>query len=199
LDLSDVNPVKNDPEKFRYQGKSMRSTFSTGQVLYIRPQENRAERGDVMVYRKGGRYVVHRVDGMYPQGYRMRGDDNLSEDAGIVSPDEVIGVVDEVDDWGRVLRVRGGKPALYRAQLRWHLNSLLNRLRPVLGAPYRLLKTSGLVRHFWHPRLTHIQVCSSTGVMVKFLARGKTVAVWQPESGRFTCRRPYDLVISPPK
>ena len=197
--MSNVNPLEKDPEKFRYQGKSMHSTFSTGQVLFIRPNVSRIQPGDVLIYRKDDRYVVHRVVGIDSQGYRTRGDDNLNEDAGTVSPDDVIGVVAEVDDWGRVLRVHGGKTALYRAHLRWHLHALLNKVRPALGAPYRLLKTTGLVRHFWRPSLTRIQVCSSAGVMVKFMARGKTVAVWQPESGRFSCRRPYDLVIPPPK
>jgi len=171
--LSDANAVKKGPEKFRYQGKSMRSTFSTGQVLSIRTEKKLVQSGDVIVYRKGDRYVVHRVVGLDPQGYRTRGDDNLNEDAGIVTPDDVIGVVAKVDDWGRVLRVQGGKPALSMAQFRWHLHSSLNRLRPALGAPYRLLKKSGLVRHFWHPSLTRIQVRSSNGVMVKFMARGK--------------------------
>ena len=98
--------------------------------------------------------------------------------------------------------VRGGRPGLLVARLRrarrflwWHGK----RLIVVVGRwPYRALRRSGLVRRLWRPAIVRIALTTENGPLVKHVSNGRTVAWWRPETGRFRCRRPYDLIIGRP-
>ena len=183
--------------KFRYRGASMYSTFKPGETLYLRPQGRPIQPGDVIVYRKQDDYVVHRVTSVESDGIHTRGDDNLSHDEP-VSPQNVIGVVEQAEDWGTLRTVQGGRKGLRQAQVRWYLKERFQRSLPWLGAPYRWLKAAGIIPRLWHPRVTKLHMLSAESEVVKYIVRGKTVATLDRSSGRFLCRRPYDLVIFPP-
>ena len=176
-----VEPVAHDPgspkERFRYTGSSMVPTFKPGQVLYIRPVSRDIQPGDVIVYHRGDDYVVHRVHSVQPDGMRTRGDNNPIEDESPVPLENVIGVVEKVDDWGDIRPVTGGKKGLWQAQARWELRALNNRILPWLGAPYRLIKARRWVSKVWHPRITRIQLQTTSGMVIKYVSNGKTVAV----------------------
>ena len=89
-------------------------TFKPGQVLYVRPEGRTVQPGDVVVYRKGDGYIVHRVHSVHPEGIYTRGDNNPNPDGYLIPPEQIIGIVDQVDDWGEIRRVRGGKSGFGR-------------------------------------------------------------------------------------
>jgi hypothetical protein len=198
--LSENFPQKlNSKQKqFRYHGSSMRPTFKPGQVLYIRPEGHAVQPGDVVVYRKGEEYIVHRVSSVRSDGIHTRGDNSTREDDGPIPAEQIVGVVEKMDDWGNIHPVAGGEKGLSFVRLRWGLGGIFQKMLPWLGAPYRWLKAHRWVPRIWHPYITTLQLQTKNGSLVKYVVRGKTVATWQPELRRFTCRRPYDLIIFPP-
>lgn len=176
----------------------MLPTFKPGQVLYIHPEGNTPRPGDVVVYRFRDSYVVHRVKAIKGGELITRGDNNLYEDTP-VKFNQVIGVVEKKEDKGKIENIRVNWMALLIVRLRWVLRQFFKRMLPWLGAPYRWLKASKLVSHFWHPRVTILRVQSPFSDVVKYIVRGKTVATWQQKEARFQYKRPYDLIICPPK
>jgi hypothetical protein len=200
LALSETKSKKSfvDENIFRYTGTSMSSTFKSGQVLYIRPTSNGMLPGDVVVFYSRTKFIVHRIKEVNGDYFITQGDNNPREDADIISKDQIIGVVDKVDDWGKSHSVIGGQRGLWIAHLRWKILALKNQLRPVIGAPYRWLKASHWINKIWHPDITSIQLQIPEGIIIKYIVRGKTVATWQPQQENFICRRPYDLIIYSP-
>jgi len=176
----------------------MLPTFKPGEVLYARPAGRALTPGDVIIYEQGGVRVVHRVVSVEPSGVKTRGDNNPSVDAWLIPFEEILGVVERAEDWKAACAVTGGRRGLWRAQARWRTKSLWQRSLPWLGAPYRWLKARRWVGRFWHPRVTLVRVYSEGGELVKYAVNGRTVATFDPASGRFICCRPYDLVIFPP-
>jgi hypothetical protein len=65
---------------------------------------------------------------------------------------------------------------------------------PVRG-PYRSFRESGLIRHLWRPSIVRVRVMTENGPLLKYICGDRTVAWYWPEYERFTCRKPYDLVI----
>lgn len=195
----DGHPLEcKDNVIFRYRGPSMRSTFTPGEILHTQPSIKGIHSGDVVIYRRGEGFIVHRVVSVFPEGVQTRGDDNRQED-GFVRFEDVIGVVKGVETSRGMQPAVGGFWGHQLARLRWGWRSILNWMRPWLGFPYRWMKTSRMVTHVWHPRISQIQVQIGSSVVIKYMARGKVVATWDPDHSRFTCRQPYDLVIFPPK
>lgn len=197
--MSDSNNQQPVEKKFRYRGSSMLPTFKPGQVLYLRPEGYTPQPGDIVVYRSHGQYIVHRVKIVKDGNLVTRGDNNPRDDEFEVSIDQVVGVVDQKDDWGKNERVPGGSYALLRAMLRWKTREIFTKMLPVIGAPYRWLKASRLLKHIWNPQVTMVQMKTSNGDVVKYVVRGKTVATWHQQESRFQYKRPYDLVIFPPR
>jgi signal peptidase I len=177
----------------------MLPTFQPGQVLYVRPEARQIRPGDVIVYRFEDKYIVHRVESVNKDGYRTRGDNNAFIDEAIVPPEQVIGVVDEVDTGNDMHSVSGGHLALRVAQLRWLSNHLFNSIRIFIGAPYRWLRALHWVNQLWQPEVTKIYLNTDSALLVKYIYRGKTVACWSLETQQFTCQKPFDLVIFPPQ
>ena len=185
-------------KKFIYRGSSMRSTFTQGHVLYIRPESKKPQPGDVIVYRRGEEFVVHRVNAVSQEGIQTRGDNNPRYDEIPVDEKQIIGIVERVDDGKNTHLVIGGRWGLFLARLRWGFSAVVNWMRPVIGAPYRWLKSFKLIAKLWHPKILQVKTNSSSGPMIKYIAGGKTVATWTPNLKCFQCNRLYDLVIFPP-
>jgi hypothetical protein len=191
-----------------YHGNSMLSIFCPGDYLIIEPANIAAIRpGDVVVFQGLDRSgesddVVHRVVAVTPDGLVTRGDNNPQVDDALVTQDNLLGRVTHVEREGRARPVPGGWGGLLRARtLRvwarvrrrgWQLLRLVGRW------PYRLLRKSGLTQPVWRPTITRIRIETEHGPLVKHLCGTQTVAWWWPETGRFRCRRPYDLVIHQP-
>ena len=63
------------------RGSSMRPLLRQGMdVVYIFPITERVKKYDVLLYRRDGRYILHRVIGFYDGGYIIRGDNTYKKE-----------------------------------------------------------------------------------------------------------------------
>jgi hypothetical protein len=94
------------PFRFRAKGVSMSPFIKDGDVLTVSPLPAGAPRvGAVVAFlRAGQRVVVHRVVGVTPGGYLMRGDGVPSEDE-LLPPHCVLGAITHVERSGRPVRL----------------------------------------------------------------------------------------------
>jgi hypothetical protein len=184
--------------KFFYNGKSMHPTFREGQLLYVSPVLGDLIPGDVLVYKVVERQIVHRVLSVKKTGFITRGDNNRLEDAELVMPDQVLGRVEMVGDEKGIHPVLGGRCGLWRARLRWACKFFEQPVRLVFGWPYRFLKAKGWVAHIWKPEFQVMSLGQGEARIVKYLFHDQTVAVWDAKLNRFTCRKPFDLVLRAP-
>ncbi len=203
-----VHALTDEENRRCYRGGSMLGTFRPGDYLTVEPVPLAAIRlGDVVVCR--GREeagepdeIVHRVVDVLPDGLVTRGDNSPYVDSVPVTQDTLLGRVTHVQRGGQVRPVWGGRRGLLRARM-LHARCAVRRfgwrwLSIVGRRPYRWLRQSGLVGRLWRPAITRVRVEAEDGPLVKYVHRGRTVARWWPERGRFRCRKPYDLVISRP-
>jgi hypothetical protein len=80
-----------------------------------------------------------------------------------------------------------------------HAAAFARWLALVALAPfYRLLRASRAAALVWHPRILAVRFAAPGGSIVKFVHRGRSVAQWVPQAERWTCRKPYDLLLSRP-
>lgn len=177
----------------------MHPTFKPGEILYVRAEIRDIQPGDVVVFHSEGVQIVHRVVSVSSEGFLTRGDNNLGEDERVVRREEIIGVVVGKDFWGNQESVTGGKKGLEKAKRRWRLREIHQKTLPIIGFPYRWLKRKGWVRKLWHPRIVKIKIRSPKGEIIKYLFKGKVIALWLPGSAQFFCKRPFDLVIQAPQ
>lgn len=198
-----------DEDRLRfYRGSSMLGTFRPGDYLTLESVPiNDIRPGDVVVYRgldhegEPGE-VVHRVVAVAPGGLVARGDSNPRADEILVTADNLLGRVTHVERDGRARRVRGRRWGLLRARVlrAWcHVWRRAWRLIVRVGRrPYRWLRNSSLVPRLWRPAVTKMRLTTENGPLVKYVSGRRTVARWWPTTGRFQCRKPYDLIISRP-
>jgi signal peptidase I len=184
--------------RFIYTGSSMKPTFRTGQLLYVRPDVQDVRPGDVLVFEAEKGPVVHRVLTVKAEGYVTRGDNNRFVDATPVPPDRVIGRVEMFDHKRKIRPVRSGWHGLWAARLGWFLIEIDRRLRSIFGWPYRWVRTSRILVRLWKPVIIRVRVQTETGPLIKYIYHQRTVAVWEPSKGKFSCRKPFDLVLFRP-
>lgn len=191
-----------------YRGRSMVSTFRPGDYLTIGPASlESVQTGDVIVFEgldAAGEpdVIVHRVVGVRPEGLATRGDNNPWADGDPVTGDNLLGRVTHFERGGRRRRVRGGQWGLLYARLlcgrRWAVWRGRQAAASLGRRPYRWLRNSGLAPRLWQPAITRVYLVADGDPVVKYVCGGRTVARWWPETGRFQCRKPYDLIISRP-
>jgi signal peptidase I len=184
---------------FVYNGPSMAPTFRPGHLLYVRPEIKNPVPGDVVVFSdiSQGGLVVHRVVVVTPTGLVTRGDHNLQCDGFPVPYRQVIGRVDASNYGGVIRSVAGGTQGLLAARVRWVALGGWVKLRYILGAPYRAVKNSPLMRRWlkrtFKLRMDFITFQTLKGPSIKALHHGRVVARWEPALKRFECIKPYDL------
>ncbi len=147
---------------------------------------------------EGSRRIVHRVVAVSPEGLVTRGDANAWPDEGFVTPARFEGRVEALERNGATYTVPRGHAGLTRAAFARFRVRLARRLRRIASIPYGLLRASRIVRRIWHPALSTLTVATPQGTLIKTLHGHRTVARWWPQSGRFECIKPYDLVIESP-
>ena len=204
---SDAEIIEENRLRF-YRGRSMLGTFQPGDQINLEAVSITAiRRGDIVVYRgrlRAGKptEVVHRVVAISSQGLTTQGDANTRVDAVPISADRLVGRVISRGQAGRIHRVSGGNWGFRYMQIfqSWQtLHGLLDQsLRWVGRLPYNWLRASGLVGRLWHPAILLLLVMTERGPLVKFIVGQRTVARWWPINNRFSCRQPYDLLISSP-
>jgi len=177
----------------------MEGTFRVGDVLVVEPLPLRmVRRGDVIVFRPVKRdslsgVTVHRVVRQTADGFVTQGDACLHPDAYRVQDAHFIGRVVWIQRGGRLYPVWGG----WRGGVWLGLLSLWRRCLQISRLPYVQLRSSAVVRYFWRPSITKVEVVTDQGVIIKYLSGGKTVAVWRPHDQFYWCKKPYDLVLEP--
>lgn len=177
----------------------MRGTLAEGDGVRIAsvPYDS-PHRGDVVAYRAGDQVVVHRIVGRRGGEWITQGDGNWRRDAAPLAPERFIGVVTERARAGATAAVIGGAAGFRRAAA-LHAGSFLRWLALTALAPfYRLLRASRAVPFLWRPRILAVRFAASGGAVTKFVHRGRAVAQWIPQAERWTCRKPYDLLLSRP-
>ncbi|MBN1564819.1 MAG: hypothetical protein JXA10_13310 [Anaerolineae bacterium] len=202
-----------NPNEMVYTGESMRGTLRPGDRLVFAPVTLAdLQPGDVVVYRKLGRNdqpnsnVVHRVLAITPGGAILRGDNNAPADVEWILPDYIIGRVTHFVRDHQTYTLRGGLAGLLVVRVMRRLRRLpvliWQRIRavvrPLIQAPYRLLRQSRVVGLVWKPTITQVTFQTADGPLVKYVHQGRTVVEWWPERNRYRSVRPYDLIIFPP-
>jgi hypothetical protein len=199
---------------FVYSGISMVGTFRPGDSLRVEAV-TLADicPGDLVVYNKADSLnpenkVVHRVAKVIVGGIVTHGDFIPRGDVDVVLEENIVGRVVQFERNGKLHRVRGGRWGVWRGWWlrRWNpvriqvKRWLLRHITPAGRPFYRWLRNSGLVPHLWHPAIVKVRIETENGPMIKFVVNGKRiVAYWWPEDDRFSCRKPYDLIIPRPK
>jgi len=146
----------------------------------------------------GTRRVVHRVMAVRPEGLVTRGDANPRADEGFVTADRLEGLVTGLERRGRLVSVHGGRRGLADAAIARIVHRTWRYIRRFASLPYALVRASGLAKFIWNPQLRTISLRTPQGPLIKTRCGKHTVARWWPRSGRFECRKPYDLVIERP-
>ena len=193
-------PSNSPPIRLVYRGDSMRGTFQDGDRLrieeapfdFLRP-------GDVVAFHSGDKAVVHRIARRTEAGFRTRGDASLRCDSAPLSPDHLIGMVTERDRRGVCSTVVGDARGRRRAMFLHGVCNVRVLARLLFRPAYRLLRASRLASVLWKPRILTARFVCSEGEFTKFIHRGKTVARWVPQERRWTCRKPYDLILDSPR
>ena len=201
-----MSPAK---ERIRfYHGKSMRGTFIPGDSLTVSSVSlNQVRRGDIIIYCKPSKQddaeeIVHRVLALAPDGLVTCGDNNPFNDAGLVTDENLIGVVTYLERNNRVIKVHGGWWGLWLARFGRGARRIDRRLRHLFWKPYNAIRNCALIRQILHrwfsPYLKVTHLNSPEGPLVKTTFKERTVALWRPHQGYFECRKPFDLFIPRP-
>ena len=178
----------------------MRGTLAAGDVLRIQavfPGELRM--GDVVAFRSGGQVLAHRIVGFENGAFQTQGDSNWRPDSAPLAPAEIIGLVAQRERAGRLSQVAGGGRGLRRAEALHALAFLRWGILWLLAPAYRGLRARRWLVPLWRPRVVAVRFSAAGRSTVKFIHRGRTVACWNPQEERWTCRKPYDLVLAPPR
>jgi hypothetical protein len=178
----------------------MAGTFLPGDhLIYHQVPFKKIRRGDVVLIASGQNEVVHRVIEISSGGLITCGDANSSPDPDTATPQTLIGLVSYYERKNVIRKVAGGNAGLLWLAWLQSRRKLIRLLRIFGGWFYRRLRASHIIQFFWRPKICQLSFQTPGGKLIKFVVRGKTVATWEPQRSRFTCRRPYDLIIFPPE
>ena len=177
----------------------MSVTLKAGDRLWLAPVAfDSLEVGDVVALDAGSKVVAHRIVARQPAGYVLQGDGNGRPDVELLTAANFLGKVVARERNGACKRLAGGRPGHCRGHILRACSRFRIRLAWMLDWPYRMLRASRLVARLWQPRVLIVHFAAPGGSLTKFIRKGRTVAVWTPQAGRWECRRPYDLVLFPP-
>jgi hypothetical protein len=185
--------------RLAYRGESMQGIFREGDCLWIEPipfQEVRV--GDVVAFTSGAKTVAHRVVAVGDRGLLTRGDAAMGPDPSPVTPDHLLGKVVMRERRGKRCVISGGPLGRGRGGMLHGIARLRRWLLFPLAPAYRWLRASRWASRVWTPRVGVVRFAGPEGELVKYIHRGQTVARWFPGEQRWTCRKPYDLVLAPP-
>jgi hypothetical protein len=185
--------------RLAYRGRSMRGAFKDGDCLWVSTVPFAClQQGDVVAFGSGGKTIAHRIVGREAGGFITQGDACPRRDWDYLTPERLIGRVIERERTGKRSAVTGGRRGRGQGAILRAANRVLRLIVLAMDTPYRLTRASRLAQLLWRPRITAVQFYEGEGEFTKFIHRGKTVACWFPHARRWTCRKPYDLILSPP-
>jgi len=136
---------KGKPFRFEARGESMHPSVRDGDILTVAPLAGRSPRpGEIVafVHPETGGVRVHRVVGLEPGRFILKGDNALGADPA-VGPEAIMGRVVGLERGGRRRRLRPGVLAAALARLSrsaW-FTRLVRRARRTLGGKPRQERT----------------------------------------------------------
>ncbi len=185
-----------DKPLFRfYHGRSMRFTFSPGDCIYFKKVSvPDLAVGDVIVFSSkdaGGIDIIHRIIGKDQSIFFVRGDNNYKNKIEEVTFSQILGkaVAYKRDD--SVKPVVGGFWGLVRALV----ISKSGVCRTVAKWGWAVLRWSRVVRLFWRPSITTINVNTDADSVVRLICNGKSIGKWCSSRKVLVLKKPYDLVV----
>jgi hypothetical protein len=184
-----------------YVGKSMYPLLRDLDTLYFIPFTGQPlNAGDVIVFRAAtghGTNTTHRIVSITPGGCVTRGDNNNSSDDGLVTPDDIIGLVAYAKRGNKLIKTYGGFrgrafSAAYRSLL------AAGRLAStVLVRPYHFLARTGFFRAFVpagkKPRVVSFNRAGT--VESRVLMGDRVVGRLTPRDKSWVIYPPYKLFI----
>ena len=189
---------------FIYNGLSMRPLLQPGDMLCVyKASFQNLHLGDIVLidWEMGQerQYVVHRMIAVRATGPLTQGDNNLKPDVEALTAENFIGLVTHFERRGRIHPLRGGTLGWLYARIILVRNWLWLFIKRLGWRVYRILRQSGVIAKVWRPAILQIRVATGNGSLVKYCHGKCTVARWWPETQKFNVKKPFDLVIFPPK
>jgi signal peptidase I len=192
-----------------YKGKSMSGTFKFGDRLLIDSLSlAKMKRGDILVYwrinkKEEKEYIAHRVIKINCGELMVQGDSNLQPDLTIVTEENFVGKVSYILRGERIINVHGSIIGLIcfriiRAiMVTWSLLGLI--IRKLGRWPYDRLRRTNWIARIWRPKIQKMKIMTEKGPLIKYMVNNRTVGEYWLENGKFTCRKPYDLILNSQK
>jgi len=180
----------------------MKGTFKPGDKLFVEKLPlSQIKRGDAIIFSNKNKskdeFVVHRVVNKGPGGLVTRGDNNPYQDKELVTEENVIGKVARRERNGKIYKVWGGGLGILKAKALHGRIQAIRVLKNFLGKPYRILKKSGIIPRIWRPEIETIHFETRDGPLIKYVHKGKTVAMHWTDKNGWWYRQPYDFIIGP--
>jgi signal peptidase I len=176
-------------------------TFHTGDFLYVRSGVKNLKTGDVIVFPvqdSPGEYIVHRIIANTELGFITCGDHNRLKDLLPISPKDIIGRVEIIENRNGTRKILNGNRGAWLGRFLRSSAKLERILKHLLWIPYNFIKERRLVAFFWHPTIMKIALQSEKGRSIKYLYKNRTAAIWDVSSQQINYYKPFDLVIPVP-
>ena len=189
---------------YAYTGSSMRGSLRMGDIVHtdddisiysIRP-------GDIIVYKKPSSHkqrIIHRVQSISPDGLITQGDNCYTPASIPVTEQEFIGRVTFIERQGVLKRISGNHAGLLHAKTLRIVKHLRAFLSPVSHSLYTYTGKTVTALLRWHPEIHRIQINTPSGRIIKYIHHEKTVARWDPNTGEWHCKKPFDLILKKPE
>jgi signal peptidase I len=190
------------PPNLFYRGSSMKGTFKPGDKLIIETIPLiQVKRGDLIIFRIIGQeredFIVHRVVDLTPKGLVTRGDNCLEQDKELVAEENIYGRVIKYDRKGKIYRTWNSRLGMMWAGALHGRLQIIRNLKFFLRKPYLMIRESGIVAQLWQPEIEVMHFETPDGPLIKYVHKGRTVAIYWTEENRWQIQRLYDLVIWP--
>lgn len=180
----------------------MRGTFRTGDHLSVRPcKGNEIRQGDVIVYdctSRSGKKIAHRVCSVSSNWIKTRGDALALPDGTMIAACQVTGRVVSLVRNNRHHRLIGGRFGVLHAFFCRLVLSLRRLAAKMLDHGYWPLGKQLVKSSKWSPTILRVSVQGPAGAIIKYVHASRTVAEWCECTGRWFCRKPYDLLLRRP-
>lgn len=175
---------------FAYSGLSMNPTFFREDLLGVK-KENVVNPGDVVFFRSGSKFIVHRAMAVTSHGIVTRGDNNPANDIKLVRPDDVVGIVVAAWRGDRRRAIHGGRAGILVARWLHCRRSIWAKAVALLRSPYRSLEQSGLLKPLAAPLCPRVIKC---GDCMHLLLAGRVVGSFEP-GGKWLIKPPWELFV----
>jgi len=180
----------------------MKGTFKPGDKLIIEKVPfAQIRKGDLIIFSReadgNNDFVVHRVVDIYQNGLITRGDNCRDRDKELVIEENIIGRVIQFDRMGKIHRGWNGRRGMFWAKILGSRMHLIKVVDFFLRKPYIMIRKTGIVAKFWHPEIRIIHFETQDGALIKYVHKGKTIAICWTDTNRWQIRKLYDLIIWP--